>query len=212
MSDLGPLSFYLGIEVHQNRGGITPSQRAYATKIVEKAGLKDCNPGATLMDRRSKLSRHSSASLADETAYRSLVESLSYLVNTRVVLAYSVDFVNRFLERPTEEHLVAVKSIIRYVEGTLNLGCQYGRDDQWRLIEYSDSDLTGDLDTSRSIIGVAYFFGSNLISWQSQKQNVVAPSRSTNLGGELLLIKLVLFVCQISEVVYACCLFLRCQV
>jgi hypothetical protein len=170
MSDLGPLSFYLGIEVHQkNRDGITLSQGAYATKIVEKAGLKDCNPCATPMDRRSKLSSHSSASLVDETAYMSLVESLSYLVNTRLDLAYSVGFVSRFLERPTEEHLAAVKRIIRYVAETLNLGCQYGRDDQWRLIVYSDSDLTGDLDTSRSTIGVAYFLGSNLISWQPQK-------------------------------------------
>jgi hypothetical protein len=57
MSDLGPLSFYLGIEVHQNRGGITLSQGTYAAKIIEKAGLKGCNPYATPMDPRSKLSK-----------------------------------------------------------------------------------------------------------------------------------------------------------
>jgi hypothetical protein len=38
MSDLGPLSFYLDIEVHQDEGKITLSQGAYATRIVEKAG------------------------------------------------------------------------------------------------------------------------------------------------------------------------------
>jgi hypothetical protein len=32
MSDLGPLSFYLGIEVHQRRGMITISQGAYAAE------------------------------------------------------------------------------------------------------------------------------------------------------------------------------------
>jgi hypothetical protein len=36
MSDLGPLSFYLGIEVHQKNGVITLSHGAYAAKIVEK--------------------------------------------------------------------------------------------------------------------------------------------------------------------------------
>jgi hypothetical protein len=176
MSDLGPLSFYLGIEVHQNRGGITPSQGAYAAKIVEKAGLKGCNPCATPMDPRSKLSRQSSAALVDETTHRSSVGSLRYLVNTRPDLAYLVGFVSRFLERPTDEHLAVVKRIIRYVVGTLNLGYRYGRDDQWRLIGYYDSDLAGDLDTSRSTTGVAYFLGSNLIYWQSQKQKVVALS------------------------------------
>jgi hypothetical protein len=36
--------------------------------------------------------------------------------------------VSRFMERPTTEHLMAVKRIIRYVAGTIHLGCQYSRD------------------------------------------------------------------------------------
>jgi hypothetical protein len=32
------------------------------------------------------------------------------------------------------------------------------------------------MDTSKSTTGVAYFLGKNLISWQSQKQKVVALS------------------------------------
>jgi hypothetical protein len=103
--------------------------------------------------------------LVDETTYMSLVGSLRYLVNTRPDLAYSVGFLSKFCERPIEEHLAAVKRIIRYIIGTLNLGCQYGRGDQWRLIGYSDSDLACDLDTSRSTEGMAYFLGNNLISW-----------------------------------------------
>jgi hypothetical protein len=35
MSDLGHLSFYLGIEVHQGDSGITLLQTAYAKRIVE---------------------------------------------------------------------------------------------------------------------------------------------------------------------------------
>jgi hypothetical protein len=135
MSDLGPLSFYLGIEVHQSRGVITLSQGAYVAKILEKAGLTSCNPCTTPMDPKNKLSRNNSAPEIDVTTYRSLVGSLRYLVNTRPDLAYSVGFVSRFLEKPTEEYLVVVKRIIRYVAGTLNLGCQYGKNDQWRLLE-----------------------------------------------------------------------------
>ena len=43
MSDLGPLSFYLEIEVHQDDSGITLRQTAYAKRVVELAGLTDCN-------------------------------------------------------------------------------------------------------------------------------------------------------------------------
>jgi hypothetical protein len=57
MSDLGPLSFYLGIEVHQTEGVITISQGAYAARIIEKAGLLGCNPCATPMEPRLKLSK-----------------------------------------------------------------------------------------------------------------------------------------------------------
>jgi hypothetical protein len=93
MSDLGPLSFYLGIEVHQDKGKITLSPSAYATRIVERPGLSRCNPSATLMDPRIKLSKDSTTTLVDATEYRSLVGSLRHLVNTRPDLAYSVGFV-----------------------------------------------------------------------------------------------------------------------
>jgi hypothetical protein len=109
MSDLGPLSFYLGIEVHQDEGKITLGQGAYATRIVEKAGLLGCNPCATPMDPRIKLSRDSSAPEVDGTAYRSIVGSLRYLVNEGPDLAFSIGYVSRFMERPTKEHMAAVK-------------------------------------------------------------------------------------------------------
>ena len=44
MSDLGLLSFYLGIEVHQDSSGISLRQTVYAKRIVELGGLTGCNP------------------------------------------------------------------------------------------------------------------------------------------------------------------------
>jgi hypothetical protein len=43
MSDLGLLSFYLGIEVRQDAGGITLWQAHYVKKILKMAGMADCN-------------------------------------------------------------------------------------------------------------------------------------------------------------------------
>ena len=55
MSDLGELSYYLGIEVRQERDPITLCQAAYAKKLLERAQLDDCNPGNMPMeaDRKS---------------------------------------------------------------------------------------------------------------------------------------------------------------
>jgi hypothetical protein len=44
------------------------------------------------------------------------------------------------------------------------------------LIGYSDSDHTGDIDTSKSTSEILFFFGKYLVSWQSVKQQVVALS------------------------------------
>jgi hypothetical protein len=126
MSDLGHLS-YLGIEVHQGDSEITLRQTAYAKRIVELAGLTDCNPALTPMEERLKLSRDSTTEEVDATQYRCLVGSLRYLVHTRPDLAYSVSYVSRFMQRPTTEHEQAVKRIIRYVAGTLDHGLYYPR-------------------------------------------------------------------------------------
>ena len=50
MSDLGVLSYYLGIEVQQSTAGITICQGAYVKKLLDIAGLADSNPTRTPME------------------------------------------------------------------------------------------------------------------------------------------------------------------
>lgn len=40
MNDLGLLSYYLSIEVHQSDSGITLHQAAYADKHLESSGMR----------------------------------------------------------------------------------------------------------------------------------------------------------------------------
>ncbi|XP_073364593.1 retrovirus-related Pol polyprotein from transposon TNT 1-94 [Aegilops tauschii subsp. strangulata] len=175
MSDLGLLSFYLGIEVHQDHSGIALRQSAYAKRIVELAGLTDCHPALTPMEERLKLSRDSTTEEVDATQYRRLVGSLRYLTHTRPDLAFSVGYVSRFMERPTSEHQQAVKRIVRYVAGTLDHGLHYPRcPGVAHFVGYSDH--AGDIDTSKSTSGILFFLGKCLVSRQSVKQQVVALS------------------------------------
>lgn len=177
MSDLGRLSFYLGIEVRQTPTGISLNQTAYAEKILERSGMTGCNPCAVPMEPRLKLSKQSTAPLTDATEYRGLVGCLRYLVHTRPDITFAVGYVSRFMEAPTTEHLAAVKKILCYVAGTLNWGCFYPRGKGGgHLAGYSDSDMGGDVDTRRSTTGVMFFYGNCIISWQSLKQKVVALS------------------------------------
>jgi hypothetical protein len=104
MSDLGPLSFYLGIKVHQDSSSISLRQTAYAKRIMELGGLTDCNPAHTPMEERLKLSRESTVEEVDATQYRRIVGSIRYLVHTRPDLAFAVGYVSQFMQRPTTEH------------------------------------------------------------------------------------------------------------
>jgi hypothetical protein len=67
MSDLRLLSFYLGIEVRQDAGGITLRRAHYAKKILEITGMADCKAAATPMEERLRLSCDSTAEEVDAT-------------------------------------------------------------------------------------------------------------------------------------------------
>jgi hypothetical protein len=165
LSDLGLLSFYLGIEVHQGDSGITIRQTAYAKHVVELTGLTDCNLALTPMEERLKLSRDSTTEEVNATQYRRLVWSFRYLGHTRSDLAFSIGYVSRFMQRPTMEYQQAVKRIICYVAGTLDHDLYYPRcPGEAHLVEYSDSDHDGDIDTSKSTRMILFFFGKSLVS------------------------------------------------
>ncbi|XP_072146532.1 secreted RxLR effector protein 161-like [Setaria viridis] len=104
--------------------------------------------------------------MVDATVYRSIVGSLRYLVNTRPDLAFAVGYVSRFLEEPSEDHLVAVKHILRYVEGTKNWGLWFGRKKEKKahVTGFSDSDYAGDVDARKSMTGVIFFLSSSPIT------------------------------------------------
>jgi hypothetical protein len=129
------------------------------------------------MEERLKLSCDSTTEEVDATQYRRLVGSLRYLAHTGSDLAFSVSYVSQFMQRPTAEHQQAVKRIIRYVVETLDYGLYYLRcPGEAHKVGYSDSDHVGDIDTSKSMSEILFFFRKCLISWQSVKQHVVALS------------------------------------
>ena len=77
---------------------------------------------------------------------------------------------------PREPHLTAVKRILHYLQGTIDLGLSLGCSSPVALTVYTDADWTGCPDTRRSTSGYAVFLGDNLISWSSKRQPTVSRS------------------------------------
>ncbi|CAH9074982.1 unnamed protein product [Cuscuta epithymum] len=177
MSDLGLLSYYLGIEVDQKKGCITLKQSAYARRVLQQFGMEDCNSSKCPMEARQQLGIDVGGVHVDPTEYRSLIGNLRYLTHTRPDISYAVGIISRYMEKPTTVHQVAAKRILRYVKGTINYGIQYERGQGVEeLVGFTDSDLASDVDDRKSTGGMAFYLNGNLITWQSQKQQTVALS------------------------------------
>ncbi|RVW54772.1 Retrovirus-related Pol polyprotein from transposon RE1 [Vitis vinifera] len=152
VKDLGPLSYFLGLEVSYIPDGFFLSQVKYATDILARAQLLDSKPVPTPMIVSQRLSSEGTP-FADPTLYRSLVGALQYLTITCPDLAHSVNSVSQFLHAPTEVHFQAVKRILRYVQGTLHFGLKFTSCSSMGLVAYSDEDWAGCPDTRRSTSG-----------------------------------------------------------
>src|ERR1043165_5730093 len=175
MSDLGPLTYYLGIEVSQTQGKIQLKQSAYAKKVVKEARLEDCNPTKYAMESGRKLTKEDESEPVNETEYRKLIGSLRYLTHTRPDITYAVGYVSRFMEKPKTTHMKAVKHLIRYIKSTLNYGIQYSKGKEAEITGYSDSSY-GDQDDGKGTTGTIFYYKDSPITWISQKQSTVALS------------------------------------
>ena len=178
MSDLGLLSTYVGIEVVQEPTRIKLSQTSFTRKILANSGMSEANFVITHLEARTKFSREGTKSPVDSTYYRSLLGRLRYLTNTRPDLVYSTGILCRFMEQPTTEHMVGLKRVLRYVNGTINLGLIYDKKQRSEvsLVGYSDGDYAHDLNDRKSTSSMIFFLGNMPISWNSQKLKIVSLS------------------------------------
>lgn len=177
MSDLGQLSYYLGLEVNQQKDFVELKQEAYAKKVLEKVGMGSCNSTKFPMEPKAVITRDEGGVAVNSTEYKSIVGGLRYLVHTRPDISYAVGIISRYMERPTEMHMNAAKKIMRYIKGTLNHGLIYSRSSANSAITgFSDSDLAGNIEDRKSTSGIVFYLNESIITWVSKKQRCVAQS------------------------------------
>nr|GEZ20804.1 reverse transcriptase [Tanacetum cinerariifolium] len=73
MTDIGLMSYYLGIEVKQTDEGIFICQEKYSKEILKRFGMDKCNPVGTPIEHKVKSSKHDGGKAVDSTLFKSLV-------------------------------------------------------------------------------------------------------------------------------------------
>ncbi|XP_016186045.1 uncharacterized protein LOC107627737 [Arachis ipaensis] len=149
LKDMGDLHYFLGIQVNKTCDeGLILTQQKYIHEVLKKAGMVGCAPCHTPLPSTVKITALGGSSFCDPQLYRSIIES----------------------------HWKLVKRVLRYLSGTSSYGLHLKQKTSLGITAYSDSNWVGDPDDRKFTNGYCIFLGTNLISWASKKQTVVARS------------------------------------
>ena len=89
------------------------------------------------------------------------------MVCTRPDIAHVVGTVSKLLSNPSRKHWNAVKWILRYLHGTVDMRLCFGGDKPM-LVGYLDSDIARDIDSKRSTSGYLIKFVGGVMTCQSK--------------------------------------------
>ena len=94
-------------------------------------------------------------------------------IGTRPDISYAVGVLSRFSSNPGMAHWKAVKHLMRYLKGTMDLKLTYAPDgSKTRFSTFSDADFAGEHDSKRSTSGYVVKMGTGAVSWASRLQTI----------------------------------------
>jgi len=175
VKDLGPLHYFLGIQVHRTDAGLHLCQSKYVADLLHRTNMAAAKPVSSPCATGSKLSRYDGEVLHDASEYRSVVGAFQYCTLTRPDIAYSVKQLCQHLHHPTSTHWLAVNCVLRFLKQSMTHGLAYTKT-SLQLNALCDSDWAGSVDDRRSTSSFVVYLGDCLISWSAKKQLVVSCS------------------------------------
>ena len=91
-----------------------------------------------------------------------MIGNLLYLIPNRSNIIFSVCLCARFQSCLKESHLIVIKYIIRYLEGTIGMGLWYPKIEQFSTTSFSDVDYTSCQVNRKSTSETCQFLGNCL--------------------------------------------------
>ncbi|KAM1206792.1 hypothetical protein ACFX2G_007516 [Malus domestica] len=159
VKDLGPLHYFLGLEVHRSSDVIFLSQHKYAMDLLLKTYMDASKPCNTPLGTQ-KLD-HSGTLLSNPHEYRSIVGALQYLTWTRPDLSFVVNQLCQFLHETLIFNMLNVSYIFLKALLMTAFGLKKG---SFTLTAFSDADWAGCVFDRQSTSGYCVYLGNNLIS------------------------------------------------
>ncbi|GAA5968389.1 hypothetical protein JCM11641_007617 [Rhodosporidiobolus odoratus] len=202
-------SFYLGVAIERDRlaGTVKLHQSRYIDETLRRFNMENCASDPTPVAAKCVLEPSTTAELEEGKRYPlgQLVGCLLYLACwTRPDISAAVSRIATFVSKPTPQAWTASKRILRYLQGTRDVGLVYSSkpltsgdpsssvqldalfsfshpvlpSSQTEFFTYSDADWAACLSTRKSISGSASMLGNAAVDWVSRQQQHVATSTS----------------------------------
>ncbi|CAL1388815.1 unnamed protein product [Linum trigynum] len=118
MKDLGPLQYFLGLEINRIDVGIHVLQRKYCLELLKEEGFDECKPAKTPSSVKQVLSANQGDPYQDIGHFKHLLGQLQYLNSTRPDITFAVQQLCQFQDSPTTMHYKAFKRVFRYLKGS----------------------------------------------------------------------------------------------
>lgn len=172
MTNMGCISQYLGMEADVTNESITLRQVSYIRKILDRFGMSDSSPVKTPMEQSFITSVQPNDGQSSESVqrwYQSAIGSPMWpALHTRPDILYAVVVLAKYNNNPGPQHIDAVKRVLKYLKGTLELGISYKSDGSTSMVGYSDSDWGGQIDGRKSTGGYVFMLAGGPISHSSK--------------------------------------------
>lgn len=176
--DLGKLTKFLGINIYTNSDGIRINQEDKINILCEDMGMHHCKGAFTPIadDNIIDINPSKSCCKKDANKYRSAVGTLLHIANmTRPDIQYAVNRLSRHVHNPSENCMLALKHLIRYVSRTKSASLFFSSQGTPNLTASSDSSW-GSITSSKGTSGILFLINNTPIAWWSNKQTVTAQS------------------------------------
>ena len=146
VKDLGVLRSFLGVVFVQDTEGVWLSQCHYILSVIKRFGMSSCKELSTPMGEGALKDIAESQSPATEREkYQELLRCLLFLsTRTRLDIKASVGILCRYSSNPKQVHWVALKRILRYLNGTKDHALNIFRSDEPVLSAFCDADWASD--------------------------------------------------------------------
>ncbi|KAL8152757.1 hypothetical protein V2J09_010517 [Rumex salicifolius] len=189
LKDLGPLSYFLGVEVQPTSDGLFLSQRKYVFDLLVKAGMVGCKAASTPLASSVSLLKSGGHPLPSPTEYHALVGSLIYLSLAHPNVAYSTNKLSQFMQQPTaagdKDDYVSMTGYIFYL-GRMPIS-QSSRKQSSNACSSTEAEYKALADTALDVLWVLSLFdevGHKVQEPPVHKEQICLESNSTIVAGD----------------------------